>query len=303
MSFRRTGSPSSSMGLPSARRCGARQRRRPRARQIRAFNNRSFNAGKAVATVVLRNEDFGRLTRILTDGLHRGVRNQHRQSHLSGRRNIAYNIDRRDSGHRQGDQIVMLGGHLDSWHAATGATDNAIGCAIGAPEALDVKPRRTIPARVVEWRRTGRWIARLCETTLRHGREPEVGAGPTSPGISTRHAGAAGAGVDVEIATNFAYSGFGFSTVPKCSFTYACDPSSPCSSPLQSATRIVRRGFTPIAWRMRAASIITAQPMALSVAPVAECHESRWPPSITTSSALSVPGISAIALYACSPSG
>ena len=24
----------------------------------------------------------------------------------------------------------MLGGHLDSWHAATGATDNAIGCAI-----------------------------------------------------------------------------------------------------------------------------------------------------------------------------
>ena len=24
----------------------------------------------------------------------------------------------------------MLGGHLDSWHSATGATDNAIGCAI-----------------------------------------------------------------------------------------------------------------------------------------------------------------------------
>ena len=24
----------------------------------------------------------------------------------------------------------MLGGHLDSWHAATGATDNAIGCAV-----------------------------------------------------------------------------------------------------------------------------------------------------------------------------
>ena len=24
----------------------------------------------------------------------------------------------------------MLGGHLDSWHSATGATDNAIGCAM-----------------------------------------------------------------------------------------------------------------------------------------------------------------------------
>ena len=52
----------------------------------------------------------------------------------------------------------------------------------------------------------------------------------------------------------------------------------------------------PALFRMRAASIMIAQPMALSVAPVAACHESRWPPSMITSSALSVPGISAIAL-------
>ena len=48
----------------------------------------------------------------------------------------------------------MLGAHLDSWHAATGATDNAIGCAIMMEaarilKALDVKPRRTI--RVALW--------------------------------------------------------------------------------------------------------------------------------------------------------
>src|SRR5438132_13811677 len=48
----------------------------------------------------------------------------------------------------------MLGGHLDSWHAATGATDNAIGCAIMMEAArilktLSVKPRRTI--RVALW--------------------------------------------------------------------------------------------------------------------------------------------------------
>ena len=59
---------------------------------------------------------------------------------------------------------------------------------------------------------------------------------------------------------------------------------------------MVRRGVTPIAFRIRAASIIVAQPIALSVAPVADCHESRWPPSITISSFLSVPGISAIVL-------
>ena len=48
----------------------------------------------------------------------------------------------------------MLGGHLDSWHSATGATDNAIGCAVMMEaarilKALGVKPRRTI--RVALW--------------------------------------------------------------------------------------------------------------------------------------------------------
>ena len=48
----------------------------------------------------------------------------------------------------------MLGGHLDSWHSATGATDNAIGCAIMMEAArilktIGVKPRRTI--RVALW--------------------------------------------------------------------------------------------------------------------------------------------------------
>ncbi len=47
------------------------------------------------------------------------------------------------------DQVVMLGGHLDSWLAGTGAADNAAGCAIGM-EALRIllaahlQPRRTI---------------------------------------------------------------------------------------------------------------------------------------------------------------
>ena len=33
------------------------------------------------------------------------------------------------------DEIVMLGGHLDSWHGGTGATDNATGCSV-AMEAI-----------------------------------------------------------------------------------------------------------------------------------------------------------------------
>jgi len=51
-------------------------------------------------------------------------------------------------------EVVMLGGHLDSWAAGTGATDNAAGCAIVMEavrilQAIGVRPRRTI--RVALW--------------------------------------------------------------------------------------------------------------------------------------------------------
>jgi hypothetical protein len=47
------------------------------------------------------------------------------------------------------DELVMLGGHFDSWHSGTGATDNAIGCGVALEavrilQALEIKPRRTI---------------------------------------------------------------------------------------------------------------------------------------------------------------
>lgn len=52
------------------------------------------------------------------------------------------------------DQIVMVGGHLDSWIAGTGATDNGAGTVVAMEavrilKALDIKPRRTI--RIALW--------------------------------------------------------------------------------------------------------------------------------------------------------
>ena len=52
------------------------------------------------------------------------------------------------------DEVVMLGGHLDSWHGSTGATDNGAGCAVMMEAARilltsGLKPRRTI--RVALW--------------------------------------------------------------------------------------------------------------------------------------------------------
>ncbi|MCB0834481.1 MAG: M20/M25/M40 family metallo-hydrolase [Bacteroidetes bacterium] len=47
------------------------------------------------------------------------------------------------------DQIVMVGAHMDSWHAATGATDNAQGVAVMTEavrilKRLGLQPRRTV---------------------------------------------------------------------------------------------------------------------------------------------------------------
>ncbi|HVZ82733.1 MAG TPA: M20/M25/M40 family metallo-hydrolase [Terracidiphilus sp.] len=52
------------------------------------------------------------------------------------------------------DQVVMVGGHLDSWIAGTGATDNGAGTVVAMEamrilKVLDVKPRRTI--RIALW--------------------------------------------------------------------------------------------------------------------------------------------------------
>ena len=51
-------------------------------------------------------------------------------------------------------EVVMLGGHLDSWHSGTGATDNGAGCAVALEamrilKTIGVQPRRTI--RVALW--------------------------------------------------------------------------------------------------------------------------------------------------------
>jgi carboxypeptidase Q len=52
------------------------------------------------------------------------------------------------------DEIVMLGGHMDSWHSGTGATDNGAGVATAMEavrilQTLKLQPRRTI--RIALW--------------------------------------------------------------------------------------------------------------------------------------------------------
>jgi len=63
--------------------------------------------------------------------------------------NMGYNTIAEIPGTDLKDEIVMLGGHMDSWHSGTGATDNAAGVSVAMEavrilQALGIKPRRTI---------------------------------------------------------------------------------------------------------------------------------------------------------------
>jgi hypothetical protein len=120
---------------------------------VRAFNNRTFDITRVVPTVVMRNEDFGRIARLLDHKTPVKLEFDIR-SRIVPEGTTSYNLVGEIYGTDKKDEVIMLGGHLDSWHSATGATDNAIGCATMMEaarilKAIGVKPRRTI--RVACW--------------------------------------------------------------------------------------------------------------------------------------------------------
>ena len=116
--------------------------------QIRAFSNTTYDVEKAPPTVVMRNEDYGRIWRLLADGrrveLEFDIVNR---THAEGR--TSYNVIAEIPGTDKVDEVVMLGGHLDSWHAGTGATDNAIGCAVMMEAARILVAAGAVPRRMI----------------------------------------------------------------------------------------------------------------------------------------------------------
>jgi carboxypeptidase Q len=103
--------------------------------------------------VVVSGEQYNRMMRMIQAGervrLNVNLEVQYQDQDLMG-----YNTIAEIPGGDLKDEVVMLGGHLDSWHSSTGATDNAAGCAIAMEAArilmaLNIKPRRTI--RVALW--------------------------------------------------------------------------------------------------------------------------------------------------------
>jgi carboxypeptidase Q len=120
---------------------------------IVAQSHRAYDVSKTIPTVIVRNDDYGRIERLLADG--EDVRLEFNiVNHTYPEGKTSYNAVAEIPGSDKADEIVMLGGHLDSWHSATGATDNGIGSsimieAVRLIQSMGLKPRRTI--RVALW--------------------------------------------------------------------------------------------------------------------------------------------------------
>ena len=108
-----------------------------------------------VPVVVMAIENYGRVYRLLKArvpvSIEMNVDTKFTGDHEHGYDTIA-EIPGTDP--KLKDEVVMVGGHLDSWASATGATDNGAGTVVAMEvmrilNTLQVKPRRTI--RVALW--------------------------------------------------------------------------------------------------------------------------------------------------------
>ena len=102
---------------------------------------------KTVPQISVGAEHYNRLVRMIKKGEHPKLTLELEVEF--NRADSGYNIVAELPGSDLKDQIVIIGGHFDSWHGGTGATDNGTGSAVAIEAmriltALHLTPRRTI---------------------------------------------------------------------------------------------------------------------------------------------------------------
>jgi carboxypeptidase Q len=107
-----------------------------------------FNADFAVPVVSMTAEDQGQLERYTARGLAPRVHFNVQNTFTNGPVESA-NVVGEIRGRENPEQVLVVGGHLDSWDLSEGTTDNGMGssCVLGAADAIlrsGMKPRRTI---------------------------------------------------------------------------------------------------------------------------------------------------------------
>ena len=111
--------------------------------------SRADNAGSVVPAATIAVEHYNRLVRLLDRGVPVQVEmNIQTRFHAETRPN-GFNLIAELPGTDLAHEVVILGAHFDSTHAATGATDNAVGVAavieaLRLIQAAGARPRRTI---------------------------------------------------------------------------------------------------------------------------------------------------------------
>ena len=119
-------------------------------RQVRAWDK---DVPKIAPQIVLSIEQYNRLARMIQAG-EKVRMSVNLDAQFLEQDPMSYNTTAEIPGSDLKDEVVMLGGHMDSWHGGTGATDNAAGVAVAMEavrilKALSVQPRRTI--RIALW--------------------------------------------------------------------------------------------------------------------------------------------------------
>jgi carboxypeptidase Q len=104
----------------------------------------------AMPSLVLAAEHYNMIVRMIERGVPVKLRVNLQTKFLNDDPN-SYNVLAELPGADRKDEVVLIGGHLDSWHSATGASDNADGAAtvleaMRILKAIGVQPRRTIRA-------------------------------------------------------------------------------------------------------------------------------------------------------------
>lgn len=110
---------------------------------------------KMLPQLTMASEDYNRLVRMIKQGVKPQM-TVDIQAQYHDEDPMSYNTVAEIPGTdpKLKDELVMLGGHMDSWHSGTGATDNGAGVAVAMEavrilQTLGLKPRRTI--RIALW--------------------------------------------------------------------------------------------------------------------------------------------------------
>ena len=106
------------------------------------------DAPPAVPRVALAIEHYGRIYRMLEKKVAVTIE-MNIENKFHDDASMSFNIFGEIPGTDKADEVVMLGGHFDSWHTGTGATDNGAGSAVMMEvmrilKATGLKLRRTV---------------------------------------------------------------------------------------------------------------------------------------------------------------